>query len=143
MQYHSLQLCLPLCPTLLSMHTAVAAADAVDVQPASKKQKTAAAAADSGAAAAVIRQSLLSGDSRSQLRQQHDSSGPYTHLVLKELADEQLLRAVREEVIHNISATYKETDLFKVFQTGGGTRGRHRLQQRRRRNSTIAAMATI
>ncbi|WIA40768.1 hypothetical protein OEZ86_004448 [Tetradesmus obliquus] len=100
------------------MADAVAAADAVDVQPASKKQKTAAAAADSGAAAAVIRQSLLSGDSRSQLRQQHDSSGPYTHLVLKELADEQLLRAVREEVIHNISATYKETDLFKVFQTG-------------------------
>lgn len=119
MQYHLLLLCLLLCPTLLSMHAAVAAADAVDVQPASKKQKTA-AAADSGAAAAVIRQSLLSGDSRSQLRQQHDSSGPYTHLVLKELADEQLLRAVREEVIHNISATYKETDLFKVFQTGGG-----------------------
>lgn len=25
---------------------------------------------------------------------------------------------VREEIIHNIQATYKETDLFKVFQTG-------------------------
>lgn len=25
---------------------------------------------------------------------------------------------VREEVIHNIQATYKETDLFRVFQTG-------------------------
>ncbi|KAI8476726.1 MAG: hypothetical protein J3K34DRAFT_222445 [Monoraphidium minutum] len=27
-------------------------------------------------------------------------------------------RQVRDEVIHNVQATYKETDLFKVFQTG-------------------------
>ncbi len=30
----------------------------------------------------------------------------------------QLLRGVRDEIINNIHATYKETDLFKVFQTG-------------------------
>jgi hypothetical protein len=99
------------------MHAAVRAADAVDVQPAIKKQKTAAAPTDNGTAD-VIRQSLLSADSRSELRQQHDTAGPYRHLVLKDLVDDKLLRAVREEVIHNISATYKETDLFKVFQTG-------------------------
>eukprot|EP00775_Hariotina_reticulata_P007350 gene7350-7561_t len=40
------------------------------------------------------------------------------HVVLKDLCEPDLLRAVRDEVIHNISATYKETDLFKVFQTG-------------------------
>jgi hypothetical protein len=96
------------------MHAAAAAADAVDVQPAAKKQKT----ADCGTAD-VIRQSLLSDESRSELRKQHDTSGPYTHLVLKDLVNDKLLRAVRDEVIHNISATYKETDLFKVFQTGG------------------------
>jgi hypothetical protein len=39
-------------------------------------------------------------------------------VVIKDLCDPTVLRAVREEVIHNISATYKETDLFKVFQTG-------------------------
>jgi hypothetical protein len=111
-------LCLLLSPTLLSMHAAVRAANAVDVQPVAKKQKTAATVADNGTAD-VIRQSLLAADSRSQLRQQHDTSGPYTHLVLRDLVNDKLLRAVREEVIHNISATYKETDLFKVFQTGG------------------------
>jgi hypothetical protein len=95
------------------MHAATAAADAVDVQPAAKKLKT----ADCGTAD-VIRQSLLSDDSRRELRTQHDSAGPYTHVVLKDLVNDKLLRAVRDEVIHNISATYKETDLFKVFQTG-------------------------
>jgi len=29
-----------------------------------------------------------------------------------------LLRAVREEILEHVSATYKETDLFRVFQTG-------------------------
>jgi hypothetical protein len=32
--------------------------------------------------------------------------------------DESILRNVRDEIINNIQATYKETDLFKVFQTG-------------------------
>jgi hypothetical protein len=40
------------------------------------------------------------------------------HLQLSPLADESLLRRVRQEVIEHVSATYKETDLFKVFQTG-------------------------
>eukprot|EP00882_Tetradesmus_deserticola_P030037 GHRQ01033692.1.p1 GENE.GHRQ01033692.1~~GHRQ01033692.1.p1 ORF type:complete len:140 (+),score=58.34 GHRQ01033692.1:369-788(+) len=106
-----------MCLIVFSMHAAARAAEAVDVQPAAKKQKTTAVFADNGTAD-VVRKSLLSLNSRSELRQQHETSGPFSHLVLKDLADDKLLRAVREEVIHNISATYKETDLFKVFQTG-------------------------
>jgi hypothetical protein len=90
-------------------------------QHAAKKQKTTSnAAADAGAAAAtaVIRPSLLTPESRQQLRAQLEAAQPYTHVVLRELCDPALLAAVRHEVIHNISATYKETDLFKVFQTG-------------------------
>ena len=43
---------------------------------------------------------------------------PYPHVVLRDVCDPDCLRAVREEIINNIEATYKETDLFKMFQTG-------------------------
>ena len=82
--------------------------------PPAKRLKTLGAPLQPG----VIRASLLAPDSAAALRAAHDSSGPYTHVVLKDLADPDLLRSVRDEVIHNVQATYKETDLFKVFQTG-------------------------
>eukprot|EP00878_Enallax_costatus_P041325 GHUV01048021.1.p1 GENE.GHUV01048021.1~~GHUV01048021.1.p1 ORF type:complete len:135 (+),score=21.84 GHUV01048021.1:202-606(+) len=100
------------------MTDATLVADASDLEPSAKRLKTAPAGTAATGTAGVIRPGLLSADNRTQLRRDHDTSGPYTHLVLKNLCDEQLLRAVRDEVIHNISATYKETDLFKVFQTG-------------------------
>jgi hypothetical protein len=93
---------------------AVSASTAADGEPAAKRAKTSA----DGGTTHVIREDLLSSSSRGRLRQEHDTSGPYTHVVLKDLCEPDLLRAVRDEVIHNITATYKETDLFKVFQTG-------------------------
>ncbi|KAF8060096.1 Ogd [Scenedesmus sp. PABB004] len=68
--------------------------------------------------AGVIAPGLLDEGGRAALRAAHDGAAPYTHLVLRGLADEGLLRRVRDEVISNVAATYKETDLFKVFQTG-------------------------
>jgi hypothetical protein len=88
-----------------------------DSEPAAKKLKTGGARA-AAAANGVIRGSLLAPESRSRLRADLEAAQPYTHLVLQELCDPAVLRAVRSEVINNISATYKETDLFKVFQTG-------------------------
>jgi len=85
-------------------------------EPALKKQKT--ANTSSSDSSKVIRQSLFSDESRSRLRDELQGAQPYTHVVIQELCDPAVLRAVREEVIHNIQATYKETDLFKVFQTG-------------------------
>lgn len=88
-------------------------------EPALKKQKTAGSSnAAGGSSSKVIRQSLFSEQSRSKLHEELHTAQPYTHVVIQELCDPAVLRAVREEVIHNISATYKETDLFKVFQTG-------------------------
>ena len=37
---------------------------------------------------------------------------------MRELCDERRLRRVRDEIVNNIDATFKETDLFKVLQTG-------------------------
>jgi hypothetical protein len=87
-------------------------------EPALKKQKTANGTSDSSSSSKVIRQDLFSDGCRSKLRDDLQSAQPYTHVVIRELCDPTVLRAVRDEVIHNISATYKETDLFKVFQTG-------------------------
>ena len=45
------------------------------------------------------------------------SATPYTYVHLAGLLDDARLRAVREE-LSQLHRTFKETDLFKVFQTG-------------------------
>eukprot|EP00603_Paraphysomonas_imperforata_P004548 CAMPEP_0114423178 /NCGR_PEP_ID=MMETSP0103-20121206/6010_1 /TAXON_ID=37642 ORGANISM="Paraphysomonas imperforata, Strain PA2" /NCGR_SAMPLE_ID=MMETSP0103 /ASSEMBLY_ACC=CAM_ASM_000201 /LENGTH=708 /DNA_ID=CAMNT_0001591823 /DNA_START=53 /DNA_END=2179 /DNA_ORIENTATION=+ len=62
--------------------------------------------------------SLDSEEYTKLLRTCHDQSEPYNHLVLDPLYDPEKLRQVHEEVKNNMTATYKETDLFKLFQTG-------------------------
>ena len=39
---------------------------------------------------------------------------PYTHCVLRDVFERAALTRARDEIINNIQATYKETDLFKV-----------------------------
>jgi prolyl 3-hydroxylase /prolyl 3,4-dihydroxylase len=62
--------------------------------------------------------SLDSAEYMQLMRSLHDNSQPYKHLVLDPLCDPATLAKVYEEVKHNMTATYKETDLFKLFQTG-------------------------
>lgn len=64
----------------------------------------------------IISPSILG--SADKLREQYIASQPYTHCVMRDLCQPKLLAAVRDEIVNNIQATYKETDLFKVFQTG-------------------------
>lgn len=66
----------------------------------------------------VVRLSLMSEESRESLKQAYATSQPYLHCVFDNPFDPELLKEVRDEIINNIQATYKETDLFKVFQTG-------------------------
>jgi hypothetical protein len=61
---------------------------------------------------------LMAEPSRATLKDQYRNAQPYTHCVISKLCKPELLAAVRQEIITNIQATYKETDLFKVFQTG-------------------------
>jgi hypothetical protein len=86
------------------------------MEPDAKRLKR--AEASSPAVQGVVRPEVLSDSSRKALRHACDTSQPYYHLIIRDLCDDQLLRQVRDEVINNIQATYKETDLFKVFQTG-------------------------
>ncbi|KAA1079187.1 hypothetical protein PGT21_003054 [Puccinia graminis f. sp. tritici] len=52
------------------------------------------------------------------LKLEHDQSIPYRHSVLKNIFDDQLLRRARDEIRNGLSFSLKETDIYKVFQTG-------------------------
>ncbi|KAL4426531.1 hypothetical protein ABPG77_008389 [Micractinium sp. CCAP 211/92] len=64
----------------------------------------------------VFRRGLL--ETGEKLKAVYESNSPYPHCVIKDFCDPDLLRKVRDEIIENVEATYKETDLFKMFQTG-------------------------
>jgi Rps23 Pro-64 3,4-dihydroxylase Tpa1-like proline 4-hydroxylase len=79
------------------------------------RRGAAAAAADTP----VIRPSLLAdAGARAALAAAYTVSAPFPHALVPDLVDPALLRAARDEIIDNVSATYKETDLFKMLQTG-------------------------
>lgn len=48
----------------------------------------------------------------------HAKSLPYQHLVVENLCIDERMRVIHEEITTNMKANFKETDLFKVFQTG-------------------------
>lgn len=49
---------------------------------------------------------------------EYDASGPYHHSVIEGLIDEDLLRRARTEIVDELHFTEKETDIYKVNQTG-------------------------
>ncbi|KAK4900989.1 putative component of NuA3 histone acetyltransferase complex [Elasticomyces elasticus] len=46
------------------------------------------------------------------------ASEPYKHAVVSHLIDDELLRSVRTEIVDNIHFTPKETDIYKIHQSG-------------------------
>jgi hypothetical protein len=66
----------------------------------------------------VFAPELLTPESRAALHEQYQNAEPYTHCRMEALCKPDILAKVRDEIVHNINATYKETDLFKVIQTG-------------------------
>jgi prolyl 3-hydroxylase /prolyl 3,4-dihydroxylase len=46
------------------------------------------------------------------------TSSPYKHAVVSDLIDDKLLRSVRREILSNIHFTPKETDIYKIHQSG-------------------------
>ncbi|KAK3337081.1 oxygenase-like protein [Cercophora scortea] len=49
---------------------------------------------------------------------EYASSSPYKHSVISELVNDELLRKVRGEIKANVSFTPKETDIYKIHQSG-------------------------
>lgn len=57
-------------------------------------------------------------DQRDALRTSFQSGDPFPHATVSDLCEEDFLRRAREEIITQLKADYKETDIFKVYQTG-------------------------
>lgn len=49
---------------------------------------------------------------------EYATSAPYKHAVIHELVDDKLLRSVRDEIKNNVEFTPKETDIYKIHQSG-------------------------
>ncbi|CAK7200523.1 putative component of NuA3 histone acetyltransferase complex [Sporothrix eucalyptigena] len=49
---------------------------------------------------------------------EYAESEPYKHAVIHSLVDDALLRSVRNEIRENVSFTPKETDIYKIHQSG-------------------------
>lgn len=56
-------------------------------------------------------------DDAERVRASYESKSPFPHVVLHDVCKSEVLRGVREEIIANFQATYKETDLFKMLQS--------------------------
>ncbi|EFJ40470.1 hypothetical protein VOLCADRAFT_108132 [Volvox carteri f. nagariensis] len=105
---------------------ALTAADGATGEPPAKKLKASSTSVPQPPAAGVsgghhLEAGIVSGTvmaAAPSLAEQYQSAAPYNHCVMRDIFNADLLRQVRDEIINNINATYKETDLFKVFQTG-------------------------
>ncbi len=65
---------------------------------------------------AILEPAWFTADAQEKLRAEYAASGPYAHAVLSPLALDARLADVRRECVSELKATFKETDLFKVFQ---------------------------
>ncbi|KAI0523847.1 Oxoglutarate and iron-dependent oxygenase degradation C-term-domain-containing protein [Xylaria bambusicola] len=88
---------------------------AVDQKPSKKKAKTTPSNED---AQARFRKGLFDKKVLDQYTGEYSESAPYKHAVIHELIDDKLLRAVRDEIKDNVSFTPKETDIYKIHQSG-------------------------
>ncbi|KAI1213873.1 Oxoglutarate and iron-dependent oxygenase degradation C-term-domain-containing protein [Annulohypoxylon truncatum] len=84
-------------------------------KPHKKKSKTSLGDED---AKKRFRKGLFDKDVLDKYTKGYAKSTPYKHSVIHELIDDTLLRAVREEIKDNVSFTPKETDIYKIHQSG-------------------------
>ena len=61
---------------------------------------------------------FLNKEFQQSMRSSFLANTPFPHVVMKNVYDAAALRRVREEIIQYLKADYKETDIFKVYQTG-------------------------
>ncbi|GAA6033008.1 hypothetical protein JCM8097_000095 [Rhodosporidiobolus ruineniae] len=80
-------------------------------EPAAKRQKVA-------EAPLPFHPSLLQPANVEQLKQAHEASTPYKHAVINALFEPDFLKKARNEITEQLSFREKETDIYKINQTG-------------------------
>ncbi|KAL6694844.1 Oxoglutarate and iron-dependent oxygenase degradation C-term domain-containing protein [Trichoderma pleuroticola] len=81
----------------------------------SKKPKTTISPQD---AKKRFRKGLFDDSVLESYTNEYAESSPYKHAVIHELVDDKLLRSVRSEIRDNVQFTPKETDIYKIHQSG-------------------------
>ncbi|PMD56379.1 uncharacterized protein K444DRAFT_536292 [Hyaloscypha bicolor E] len=65
-----------------------------------------------------FRNGLFDKDVLGKYTKEYADSEPYKHSVINSLIDDDLLRTVRNEIRENVHFTPKETDIYKIHQSG-------------------------
>ncbi|KAF6814568.1 hypothetical protein CSOJ01_03970 [Colletotrichum sojae] len=86
-----------------------------DKKPSKKKSKTTLSA---DVAKSRFRKGLFDKSVLDGYTTEYANSSPYKHSVISGLVDDKLLRSVRDEIRENVSFTPKETDIYKIHQSG-------------------------
>ncbi|KAJ9156893.1 Prolyl 3-hydroxylase OGFOD1 [Coniochaeta hoffmannii] len=86
------------------------------LKPALKKRSKTAVTAEE--AQSRFRTGLFDPSILQQYTTTYATSSPYKHSVIHELVSDPLLRKVRDEIKANVSFTPKETDIYKIHQSG-------------------------
>ncbi|GMH35924.1 hypothetical protein BSKO_03792 [Bryopsis sp. KO-2023] len=86
-----------------------------DVSVNLKKPKMDAGGSGAGSAWAA---DLFGEASVKDLRERFHNAEPYKHVAIDGVCDDAKMKVVREQLISGLKADFKETDIFKVFQTG-------------------------
>ncbi|OLN95909.1 Prolyl 3,4-dihydroxylase ofd1 [Colletotrichum chlorophyti] len=84
-------------------------------KPSKKKSKTTLSA---DVAKSRFRKGLFDKQVLDNYTSEYATSSPYKHSVISGLVDDTLLRSVRDEIRENVSFTPKETDIYKIHQSG-------------------------
>lgn len=66
----------------------------------------------------AFRDDLYESSTVNSFRDSYATSGPYPHAVVSNLIQEDLLRNVRSEITEHIHFTLKETDIYRIHQSG-------------------------
>lgn len=86
-----------------------------DDSPAKKRNVSSDAPSDLKAA---FRPDLFQSETVQSFRKNYEVAGPYPHAVVPSLIQEPLLRSVRSEIMSHIHFTLKETDIYRIHQSG-------------------------
>ncbi|KAI9662136.1 MAG: hypothetical protein M1831_002832 [Alyxoria varia] len=99
----------------MKRHNEILEAEGVSSEPVAKKR---ALQRNGNDHQSDFRHGLFDQDRLEQYASEYATSKPYKHGVIPELLDPTLLRNVREEISNNLSFTPKETDIYKIYQSG-------------------------
>lgn len=75
-------------------------------------------ATEAGPTKARFREGLFDPATVEGYADDYARSSPYKHAVVSDLINDKLLRSVRSEIVDNIHFTPKETDIYKIHQSG-------------------------